>query len=169
MDSAQGLLRVGWHGAVRAGADRNRAVQLVEHVPGEHLVLEAFDDYWGGLPPAARVTFQGHSRGVDAALRRSSAAKSTSSRTSRPIRFRLSRVRAGSNISDVPLANVHVLRYNTQLSAARRSAASAGDEPGDRSGVAGRDALERLGLRAARPPVPGVRRDVQPRPADARL
>lgn len=34
------------------------AYQVVEHIPGELIVLEAFDDHWRGAPAAARIEFR---------------------------------------------------------------------------------------------------------------
>jgi peptide/nickel transport system substrate-binding protein len=85
--------------------------RVVEHSPGDVLVLEAFDDYWGGVPPVSRVTF----RVIPEVAGRVAASVSGEAdiiTNIPPDQFQTLEDAAGVNVQTVPLANVHLLRYN---------------------------------------------------------
>jgi peptide/nickel transport system substrate-binding protein len=86
--------------------------RMVEHVPGDRLVLEAFEDYWGGLPPAARVSFQVIPE-VSTRVAALVSGEVDIITNVPPDQVPTIENASGANISSVPLANVHVLRYNT--------------------------------------------------------
>jgi peptide/nickel transport system substrate-binding protein len=85
--------------------------RFVELRPDDRLVLEAFDDYWGGTLPARRVTF----RVIPEVSSRVAALVSGEVdiiTNVPPDQVETIENASGAHVRDVPLANVHVLRYN---------------------------------------------------------
>ncbi len=85
--------------------------RFVEIQPDNHLVLEAFDHYWGGLPPASRVTF----RVIPEVSTRVAAIVSGEVdivTNIPPDHVGQLEDADGVRVQTVPLANVHLLRYN---------------------------------------------------------
>ncbi len=86
--------------------------RFVEIQPDNHLILEAFDDYWGGRPPVSRVTFR-----VIPEVASRVAAISTGEvdiiTNVPPDQVETLEDADGVDVQTVPLANVHMLRYNT--------------------------------------------------------
>jgi len=87
--------------------------QFVEMRADDRIVLEAFDDYWGETPPAARVTFRvipEVSARVTALVNGEADIVTNIPPDQIPVLERYDNVEARS----VVLANTHVLRYNTK-------------------------------------------------------
>jgi peptide/nickel transport system substrate-binding protein len=85
--------------------------KFVEIQPDNHLVLEAFDDYWGGTPPVSRVTF----RVIPEVASRVAAISSGEVdivTNIPPDQVETLEEAAEVDVQTVPLANVHLLRYN---------------------------------------------------------
>jgi peptide/nickel transport system substrate-binding protein len=85
--------------------------RLVDLQPGNELVLEAFDDYWGGTPPVSRVTF----RVIPEVSTRVAAVVSGEVHIATnipPDQAATLEDAEDVQLQTVPLANVHLLRYN---------------------------------------------------------
>jgi peptide/nickel transport system substrate-binding protein len=86
--------------------------RLVELQPDNHLILEAFDDYWGGPPPVSRVTFQVIPE-VSTRVAAIASGEVDIVTNVPPDQVSTLEDTDGVNVQTVPLANVHLLRYNT--------------------------------------------------------
>ncbi|MEX2426098.1 MAG: ABC transporter substrate-binding protein [Thermomicrobiaceae bacterium] len=85
--------------------------RFAELQPDNELVLEAFDDYWGGTPPVSRVTF----RVIPEVSSRVAAVASGEvdiATNIPPDQVGTLEDSDGVSVQTVPLANVHLLRYN---------------------------------------------------------
>jgi peptide/nickel transport system substrate-binding protein len=88
--------------------------KLTDLQPDNHLILEAFDDYWGGPPPASRVTF----RVIPEVSTRVAAVVSGEAHIATnipPDQAATLEDADGVQVQSVPLANVHLLRYNVNF------------------------------------------------------
>lgn len=84
---------------------------LADLQPDNHLVLDAFDDYWGGRPPVSRVTF----RVIPEVSTRVAAVVSGEAHIATNIPPDQAATLEDADdvqVQTVPLANVHLLRYN---------------------------------------------------------
>jgi peptide/nickel transport system substrate-binding protein len=86
--------------------------RLVELQPDNHLILEAFDDYWGGTPPVSRVTFRVIPE-VSTRVAAIASGEVDMVTNIPPDQVETLEDADGVNVQSVPLANVHLLRYNT--------------------------------------------------------